>query len=187
MRKFTFTCSFGIVETVLGESQTSLTGNAVVRRKSYISGDLCVQLIHLLKTSRFVLQLRQPIYLNIHSSWFERFKYKPGSFIKISYSPIFLHPYIPSSLLGELHYAPFKKVCGYSSSHRCTKSLTSSSAVNIFPLRPSLIGRNRWKSLDARSGLQAGCGSTSQCISSNVHVVTAAVCGRAFSWRRQML
>jgi hypothetical protein len=31
------------------------------------------------------------------------------------------------------------------------------------------------------------CDSTSQCISSSAPVVTAAVCGRALSWRRQML
>jgi hypothetical protein len=61
----------------------------------------------------------------------------------------------------------FRKVCGSSSSHVGSKP-------------------NRWKSLDARSWLQVGCGSTSQCISPTVPVVRAAVCGRALSWRQTL-
>jgi hypothetical protein len=66
-----------------------------------------------------------------------------------------LHHYIPSPSLGQFHYAIFKKICGRSSSHLCTQSLTSSSALNTFPPRASLISPNRWKSRqDYRRGVR---------------------------------
>jgi hypothetical protein len=78
-----------------------------------------------------------------------------------------------------------KTVCDFSSSHRYTKTLTSSSALNRFPPRTSLRGPNRWRSLGARSGLQVVFGNSSQCIFSNVPVFTVAVCGHESSWRIQ--
>jgi len=105
-------------------------------------------------------------------------KYKQCFFIKI-YSHFFqkvmlicLHIF-PTPLYTIAMFRPtslctLQKVGCCPSSHLCTKSLTSSSALNLFHLRAPLSRSNRWKFFDARSGLLAGCGSISQCISSSV-------------------
>ena len=63
---------------------------------------------------------------------------------------------------------------------------TFSLLENFVADRNSLRGPNKWKSEEARSGLQGGCGSCLQPNSLMVSIVLAAVWGLALSWWNPM-
>jgi hypothetical protein len=81
---------------------------------------------------------------------------------------------------------PFQKVCVAARPNIIAqKSLTASSALNPFTLRDFWIDQTAENRLAPSEGCQKHRWGVT--VPSNVPVVTAAVCGRAFSWKRQTL
>jgi hypothetical protein len=95
-----------------------------------------------------------------------RFKYKPNFLYQFNNQFLpkrstCLSTYFPLACVHCCHRSgsyimPLsKKVSGCSSTHRCTRTLTSSSALNLFPLKDSLKCNEQVKK--SLSGLLAGC------------------------------